>query len=59
MEKAYTQHLEKTLHSIKYEGNLYKRGRGKKFSFVKPWSIRKFVLDTSSGEFSYYKDVDG
>lgn len=55
MEKT----LEKTLHSIKYEGQLFKRGRGKKLAFVKPWAIRRFVLDTISGDFTYYKDFEG
>lgn len=48
-----------SLKSIKYEGHLYKRGRGKKLSFVKPWRIRRFVLDTTTGDFTYFKDIDG
>jgi hypothetical protein len=61
MEKAFLSpaRVEKTLQSIKYEGNLFKRGRGKKLSFVKPWRVRRFVLDTITGDFSYFKDVDG
>mmetsp|Transcript_13588 Transcript_13588/g.22380 ORF Transcript_13588/g.22380 Transcript_13588/m.22380 type:complete len:888 (+) Transcript_13588:76-2739(+) len=61
LEKAYQSpsRMEKTLHSIKYEGNLFKRGRGKKLAFVKPWRIRRFVLDTISGDFTYYKDFEG
>mmetsp|Transcript_10696 Transcript_10696/g.16209 ORF Transcript_10696/g.16209 Transcript_10696/m.16209 type:complete len:1036 (-) Transcript_10696:74-3181(-) len=36
------------------EGYLYKRGRGKNISFIKPWAYRLFVLDADTKQLSYF-----
>mmetsp|Transcript_357 Transcript_357/g.868 ORF Transcript_357/g.868 Transcript_357/m.868 type:complete len:809 (-) Transcript_357:1309-3735(-) len=37
------------------EGFLYKRGRGRNFSFVKPWAYRYFQLDSDKMELIYFR----
>ena len=37
-------------------GFLYKRGRGKSLSFVKPWAYRWFELDVDGKELSYFAE---
>ncbi|GMI35955.1 hypothetical protein TrRE_jg2322 [Triparma retinervis] len=34
-------------------GTMWKRGRGKKFSFIRPWARRVFVLDCSKRKLEY------
>jgi hypothetical protein len=41
------------------EGYLYKRGRGRNFSFVKPWARRYFVLNPAMKELSYFSEEKG
>jgi hypothetical protein len=40
--------------TITMEGYLNKRGRGKSFSFIRPWTKRFFVLDTATESLYYY-----
>jgi hypothetical protein len=40
-------------------GYLYKKGRGKNVSFVKPWTYRWCALDINSGILRYYSETNG
>jgi hypothetical protein len=44
---------------VEMEGYLYKKGRGRTISFVKPWSYRYFKLNTDTGTLRYYADNNG
>lgn len=41
------------------EGFLYKRGRGKSLSFVKPWAYRFVTLDKDTKMMAYFAEVGG
>ncbi len=40
---------------ILHEGFLDKKGRGHHFSFIRPWTNRYFMIDTTSNQMRYYK----
>ena len=40
-------------------GYLFKRGRGRSLSFLKPWSYRWCILNVLSGKFTYYVEENG
>lgn len=51
--------VEITCYSFVMEGFLNKKGRGRNVSFMRPWSMRYFVLDPENDELRYYADKKG
>jgi hypothetical protein len=41
------------------EGELFKKGRGRSLSFIKPWVSRIFVLNPDKFELAYYAENKG
>jgi hypothetical protein len=40
-------------------GHLFKKGRGKTFSMLKPWDMRYIEIDKQEGACYYYKEKKG
>lgn len=59
---SYTNAELRAKHGIAKDekiGYLFKRGRGRSISFLKPWSYRWCTLNVNTGRFSYHTEDNG